>query len=116
MNKENEAKLFFSHSSKDKEAVSLLVELVEDIGMPHDKIICTSIPGYGVPGGENIYVWIKKQIGNSDLRVVYLLSSNYYSSPICLNEMGAAWVTGAKETIILAFLILGDVWILLKKV
>ena len=79
----------------------MLVELVEDIGMPHDKIICTSIPGYGVPGGENIYAWIKKQIGNSDLRVVYLLSSNYYSSPICLNEMGAAWVTGAKETIIL---------------
>ncbi len=98
---EKEEKIFFSHSSKNKEEIRLLVELVEDIGIPHEKIICTSIPGYGVPEGENIYKWIKKQIGNPGLRVIYLLSQDYYTSPICLNEMGAAWATGAKETIFL---------------
>lgn len=96
-----ERKLFFSHSSMNKEEIKMLVEFVEDMGIPHDRIICTSIPDYGVPGGQNIYNWIKSQIGNSNLRVVYLLSKEYYESAACLNEMGAAWVIGAKETIFL---------------
>ena len=97
----SDRKVFFSHAFENKEEVKMLVELVEDMGVPHDKIICASIPDYGVPGGENIYDWLKTQIGNSNLRVVYLLSKEYYKSAVCLNEMGAAWITDAKETVFL---------------
>lgn len=96
-----DGKLFFSHSSKNKEEIKMLVEFVEDMGIPHDRIVCTSIPDYGVPGGQNIYNWLKTQIGNPNLRVIYLLSKEYYESVVCLNEMGAAWIVGARETIFL---------------
>lgn len=42
-------KLFISHSSKDKEYMDALVELLEDIGMPDGSFVCTSVPGHGIP-------------------------------------------------------------------
>ena len=30
-----------------------------------------------------------------------MLSKEYYKSAVCLNEMGAAWITDAKETVFL---------------
>ncbi len=58
--------------------------------MPDGSFICTSVPGYGISEGAKIYDWLKKQFQNYDLRVLYVLSKNYYASPACLNEMGAA--------------------------
>ena len=39
-------KVFISHSNKGVEIVKAFVELLEDIGMPEDSIVCTSVPGY----------------------------------------------------------------------
>lgn len=36
-------KVFISHSNKDVEIVKAFVELLEDIGMPEDSIVCTSV-------------------------------------------------------------------------
>lgn len=96
-----EHKLFISHSSKDKAIIIALVELLEDIGMPEYSVVCTSVPGYGIPGGENIFDWLRRQFLDYELRIVFALSENYYSSAASLNEMGAAWVTRATETILL---------------
>lgn len=42
-----------------------------------------------------------EQFQNYNLRVVFVLSENYYNSPVCLNEMGAAWVLHKKYTSVL---------------
>lgn len=31
------------------------VDLLEDLGMPDGSIVCTSVPGHGIPGGAKIY-------------------------------------------------------------
>lgn len=96
-----QSKVFISHSSKDKEYVEALTGLLEDIGLPESSIVCTSVPGYGVPGETKIYDWLREQFTTCELRVIFVLSSNYYNSPASLNEMGAAWVTKATDTLIL---------------
>lgn len=84
-------KIFISHSSKDSEYGKALVQLLRDIGIPHQDIIFTSEPGYGIPKGSNIFNWLKSKIKESPY-IIYMLSENYYSSVACLNEMGAAWI------------------------
>lgn len=94
-------KLFISHSSEDKAYMEALVEMLEDIGMPDGSMVCTSVPGHGIPGGAKIYDWLRSQFLDCDLRVLFALSANYYKSAACLNEMGAAWVTKSTDTIML---------------
>ncbi len=89
-NKKN--KVFISHSTKDSEFVSVFVNLLEDIGLSENEIVCSSISGYGIPLGEDIYDWLSSQFQEFNLHVVFMLSDNYYESVACLNEMGAAWV------------------------
>lgn len=85
-------KLFISHSSDDVHYVKLIVDFLEDIGLNEENLFCSSIPGYGIPLNEDIYDYLKKQFDDYNLYVIYVLSKNYYESPACLNEMGAAWV------------------------
>ena len=94
-------KLFISHSSKDKEYVLAFAELLEDIGMPDGTIVCSSVPGHGIPGGAKTFEWLRDQFLTCDLRVVLALSENYYASAVSLNEMGAAWISRATGTLIL---------------
>lgn len=101
MNDVRQKKLFISHSAKDSPYVKALVELLEDIGMPESAIICTSVPGYGIPGGQKIYDWLREQFSSCDLLVVYVLSENYYGSAACLNEMGAAWLAKTEDRLVL---------------
>jgi hypothetical protein len=56
------------------------------------KIFCSSVPGYGIFVGEDIYQHIKSEYENHNLFMIYLISLAYLNSPISLNEMGAAWV------------------------
>lgn len=94
-------KTFISHSSLDRAYVRAFVELLEDIGMPDGSIVCSSVSGYGVPVGEDIFDWLRSQFVECDLHVVYALSSNYYQSPASLNEMGAAWLARANASLLL---------------
>ena len=55
-------------------------------------MFCSSVKGYGIPLGENIYDYLKDQFQNYKLKVIFVLSDNYYKSVASLNEMGAAWV------------------------
>lgn len=94
-------KVFISHSNKGVEIVKAFVELLEDIGMPEDSIVCTSVPGYGIPGGKKIYEWLREQLLKYDIWMVFMLSYNYYASVASLNEMGAAWLAKTETTMIL---------------
>lgn len=96
-----EHKLFISHSSSDKEYMTALVEMLEGIGISSDSLVCSSVPGYGIPLGNDIYDWLRDRFVKDDLRVLFALSQNYYGSPACLNEMGAAWITKPNVTLLL---------------
>lgn len=89
-------KVFISHASKDVEYVKTFVNLLEDIGLSEDEIVCSSISGYGIPLGADIYDWLSSQFQEFNLHVIFMLSKNYYKSVACLNEMGAAWVLKQK--------------------
>lgn len=84
-------KIFISHSSKDKEYVSKLVELLVQMGLDSETVFCTSLPGYGIPIGSDICSSIWDQFHNYNLYVFFIHSKNYYESAVSLNEMGAAW-------------------------
>ena len=86
------SKIFISHSSEDLAFVKPLVELFQYIGLNPENMFCSSVSGYDIPLGNNILDYLKEQFQTYDLIVIFVLSENYYKSPICLNEMGAAWV------------------------
>lgn len=94
-------KIFISHASMDVEYVEKLVDLFIDMGVREDQIFCTSVPGFGIPEGEDIYDYLRKQFNEYALHVVFVLSNNYYRSVASMNEMGAAWALYNKYTIVL---------------
>lgn len=98
---EKPKKLFISHSQKDKKYVSAIVDLLVDIGLRSDEVFCSSVPGFGIPYGDDIYEVLKKQFVDYDLCVLFILSDNYYESAACLNEMGATWILQKKYDCIL---------------
>lgn len=99
--KERANKLFISHSSKDAEYVKTVVELLEDIGLSEEEMVCSSVPGYGIDYGVDIYDWLREQFLHYNLHVLFILSQNYYKSAPCLNEMGASWLARNKSDFIL---------------
>lgn len=84
-------KIFISHSSKDARIVEEIIELLESIGVEPGQIFCTSFEGKGIDLGENFLDVIKDELSLDSL-VLFVLSENFYKSPVCMCEMGAAWV------------------------
>lgn len=84
-------KFFISHSSKDSNVCCAFVTLLENLGVPESDILYTSSDRHGVPGDEDIFEYLIHYLRNG-IFIFYMLSDNYYNSPYCLNEMGAAWV------------------------
>ncbi len=84
-------KIFISHASNDAKVVEEIIELLEAIGVESNQIFCTSFEGYGIELGENFLDAIKNEL-SSDSMVLFVLSKNFYASPVCMCEMGAAWV------------------------
>lgn len=84
-------KIFISHSSKDRDYVTLFVDLLRDMGIEKEKIFCTSVQGYGSDIGENFLERIRKEL-DSTVIVIFILTHNFYNSPMCLSEVGATWI------------------------
>jgi hypothetical protein len=89
----NKDKIFISHSSKDKEIVNAFVEIILILGLElkRSNIFSTSLDGLDVKSGEDFKQRIKRELIEAKV-VIQMLSKNYRSSEVCLNEMGAAWV------------------------
>ena len=94
-------KIFISHSSADLKYVEPFVELLADIGMTNDNLFCSSVPDYAIPLNQDIYDYLASLFRKYKLYVIFALSDNYYSSSVCMNEMGAAWVLKNEYTSIL---------------
>ncbi|MDD1515918.1 toll/interleukin-1 receptor domain-containing protein [Priestia megaterium] len=90
--------ILISHSHNDEKYVQQLVNLIKVTNIEREskaKIICSSIPGHGIPGDVNIYDYLRNEL-QGNVWVIYVLSQNYYNSAACLNEMGATWVQNKK--------------------
>lgn len=95
-------KVFISHSSKDKKLLDEFVDKILKLGcgLSNENIVYTSLHSTGVKLGEGIPEFIKQNLKTSNL-ILFMISSNYRESEICLNEMGAAWALERKTLSIL---------------
>ena len=90
-------KIFISHKTEDKPFVDELIKLLEFIvGANTKRIFCSSSGGYDIKPGKEILSELKRQFDEYEILFIIVHSPRYYTSPICLNEMGAAWVLGSK--------------------
>lgn len=89
-------RIFISHSSKDKQLVKDFVNhiLCLGIGTNPDEIFCTSIEDMTMRNGEDIRKHIHDNIRSAEYSFL-LISDNYKSSEVCINEMGAVWAYDA---------------------
>jgi hypothetical protein len=83
-------RVFISHSSKDKQIVTELVDVLTSFGLTSTQIFCSSFEGCGIPLGNNPIETLKKEI-NKNVLVLFVLTNNFYESSFCLFEMGATW-------------------------
>ncbi len=98
---EKRPKIFISHSSKDKQFVEEIVNLLDGMGLNQTQVFCSSLPGYGIPIDTSIFDYLRDQFLEYNLHVIFIHSDNYYKSIVSLNEMGAAWALKSVATSIL---------------
>lgn len=86
------AKIFISHSSKDKILVNQFVEkiLILGCGLNDEQIFCTSIEGLGIKTGSDFREHIRQNLKNAKYSFL-IISNDYKESEVCINEMGASW-------------------------
>ena len=95
--------VFISHAELDKEFANEIVTLFEFIGVKgKEKLLCTSVDGYRIPVGRDIVEYLREVFNKYNLFVIILHTHNYYTRPVCLNEMGAAWALKTKYYSVLA--------------
>lgn len=90
----NEGKVFISHSHKDQIIARALVDLLEQAGLHRSNIIASSSPKAQLHTGTPLYRDLRIALSDKNTLVIFLLSENFYSSTVCMNEMGATWVMG----------------------
>lgn len=93
-------KVFLCHSINDKEFAEHLLDMLHAMGLNHECIFYSSAHGYGTNLGESFIQRLKEELSN-DVLVIFLLSDNFFNSPMCMCEMGAAWITTREHVPIL---------------
>ena len=90
-------RIFISHSSKDSLLVKAFVDRILILGLNIDKneVFCTSVEEMGIKSGDDFKKEIENQLKQAKY-VIQIITSNYKSSEVCLNEMGAAWMLAEK--------------------
>lgn len=84
--------IFISHAVKDKTLVEKFVDDILQVGMDisANDIFCSSLSGMGIPSGKNFIDYIKEQIQQPKVVIVFF-SKAYISSQFCMCELGATW-------------------------
>ena len=89
------AKIFISHSSKNRELIKTLVEFLQmGMGVSRGEIFCTSYPE-SLPTGEQFIEAIREEMRNCEV-VFFVITEDFLKSQFCLTEMGAAWGLGKR--------------------
>ncbi len=84
------AKLFVSHSSKNKELMDSFLEFLQlGMGVERNDIFYSSSAG-DLSTGEAFMKTIRRQLVDSEA-VISIITEEYLKSKFCMAEMGAAW-------------------------
>ncbi len=88
--------IFISHATKDKEIIDAFVDIILHgaLSVPIDKIFCVSTDGTKIKSGADWRDSINESLLSAKVNFL-IITPNYKESEVCLNEMGAAWVTSA---------------------
>ncbi len=87
-------RVFISHNSNDVELVRVLIDLLQKaLRLASDDIRCTSIDGFGMPGGSSIDETLRAEVHNADV-LVGLVTPNSIASTYVIFELGARWGAG----------------------
>jgi len=88
--------IFISHATKDKEIIDAFVDIILHgaLSVPIDKIFCVSTDGTKIKSGADWRDSINDSLLSAKINFL-IITPNYKESEVCLNEMGAAWVTSA---------------------
>lgn len=97
---EKQPLLFISHASANEDIATNFVRMLRTLGFNNRNMFCSSVPGYDIREGEDIYDTLASKFNEFNIFVILLLSKEYYESPACLNEMGATWVLKANYSTI----------------
>jgi hypothetical protein len=84
-------RLFMSHAATDKPLASLLQRTLVLAGVPRDRIFYSSDRATGIPAGEASRAHLKRVLHEGPF-VVELITPMFMTRPMCLMELGAAWV------------------------
>lgn len=86
-----QVRVFISHSSRDVEVASALIQLLRDaLSLHPDAVRCTSVDGYRLPAGANTKERIRSEIFEAEV-FLGLISNESLRSTFVLFEMGARW-------------------------
>ena len=88
--------IFVSHSHKDGEIVSAILELLgAGTEIQQGEILATSQAGMRIPGGARWADYLQARLKDTPL-VVIVITENYLASSFCMVELGALWVQDKK--------------------
>ncbi|MBP2831799.1 TIR domain-containing protein [Aquimarina sp. U1-2] len=92
-----EKEIFISHSGKDKQIVDNFIDLILQggLGIHINKIFCTSTDGAKIKSGTDWRNSILDALQSAKINFL-IITPNYKESEVCMNEMGAGWVTSAE--------------------
>ena len=86
-----DGRLFLSHSSKDERLADIFLDLLTGAGLSESRIFYSSVRATGIESGQPVEQVLREQLQRSSF-VVQLISPSFMASPMCLMELGAAWV------------------------
>ena len=84
-------KIFISHASDDENIGEVFINTLIQLGIDIDEVFFSSKYHTGVKLGQDFNLRVKTAMQEAEL-VVFLLTSSFYRSEYCLNEMGAVWI------------------------
>jgi|GEM_PF-4518711 len=90
-------KIFVSHAIKDEKIAKAFVDLIlhGSLYIHIFEIYCISADGTKIKSGDDWRKSIRDAIREVKINFL-IITPNYKNSEVCLNEMGAAWVSDAK--------------------
>lgn len=86
-------KIFISHASTDRKLADLLRDTLVLGGIPRNRIFYSSSRATGIPSGTDVRAHLRSELQQAGL-IIELISATFLTRPMCLLELGGAWVLG----------------------